>query len=124
MFEMHHRRCCKSGWEQKIASLLERKNIEYCYEPFTIHFTNGLKYTPNFVLNRRINGRQVILEPHNPSYGFNNILEFVEKYGDKYFLILLVRNDDINKIPNIFRKLGEVWPIEYVNLIVRKLADF
>jgi len=116
----------KSGWEKKTAITLSKMRIHYGYE--TISFPlPGDVYTPDFILDKSIQGRKIILEPHyemsrkqSSKYSL-----FKRTYGQEFLLILLLKND---LIPFYHQRniltddvCDDVWPIEYVELLVEKI---
>ena len=115
----------KSWMEHKVWKVLENnKRIcgEFRYEPCTFYLTShGLKYTPDFLLrDLKINGKQVILEPHGHRLGgYRKYKLFRDTFGESYYLILITRNDDIPNIPK--ESYDEIWPIEYLHLLPKQL---
>jgi hypothetical protein len=116
----------KSGWEKKTASILSKLRIPYGYE--TISFPlPGDTYTPDFILDRSIQGRKIILEPHyemsrKQAYKYSL---FKRTYGHEFLLILLLKND---LIPYYHQRkvladdvCDDVWPIEFVDLLAEKI---
>ncbi|MDR2720289.1 MAG: DUF2400 family protein, partial [Nitrososphaerota archaeon] len=84
----------KSGWEKETARMLMRMHIPYGYETITFPLP-GDQYTPDFILDKEINGRKIVLEPH---YEMNlkqssKYSLFKQTYGHKFMLILLLKND-------------------------------
>jgi hypothetical protein len=116
----------KSGWEIETARTLFQMKIPYGYETITFPLP-GDKYTPDFILDKEINGRKIILEPHydmTPKQASKYSL-FKQTYGHKFLLILLLKNDLIsfyNK-RNILTSdvCDDVWPIEFVGLLAEKI---
>jgi hypothetical protein len=116
----------KSGWEKKTASILSKLRIPYGYE--TISFPlPGDTYTPDFILDRSVQGRRIILEPHyemsrKQAYKYSL---FKRTYGHEFLLILLLKNDLIPFYHE--RKVladdvcDDVWPIEFVDLLAEKI---
>jgi hypothetical protein len=116
----------KSGWEKKTARTLSKMRIPYGYE--TISFPlPGDTYTPDFILDRSIHGRTIILEPHyemTPKQAHKYAL-FKRTYGQEFLLILLLKND---LIPYYHQRnilsddvCDDVWPIEFVDLLAEKI---
>ncbi len=116
----------KSGWEKKTASILSKMKIPYGYETITFPLP-GDTYTPDFILDKSIQGRKIILEPHyemsrkqTSKYSL-----FKRTYGHEFLLILLLKNDLIPYYHE--RKLladdvcDDVWPIEFVDLLAEKI---
>ena len=63
----------KNIWEELLAETLKQEKIKFYYERITL-FANRYQYKPDFILKDiRIDGKTIILEPHNPIYGFKNI---------------------------------------------------
>lgn len=116
----------KSGWEKETARTLFQMKIPYGYETITFPLP-GDKYTPDFILDKEVNGRKIILEPHydmTPKQASKYSL-FKQTYGHKFLLILLLKNDLIsfyNK-RNILTSdvCDDVWPIEFVGLLAEKI---
>ncbi|MDR0797723.1 MAG: DUF2400 family protein [Nitrososphaerota archaeon] len=116
----------KSGWEKETARMLMRMHIPFGYETITFPLP-GDRYTPDFILDKEINGRKIVLEPH---YEMNikqssKYSLFKQTYGHKFMLILLLKNDLIsffNK-KNILTNdvCDDVWPIEFVGLLIDKI---
>jgi hypothetical protein len=116
----------KSGWEKKTASILRKLKIPYGYE--TISFPlPGEIYTPDFILDKEIHGRKIVLEPHylmTPHQSAKYSL-FKRTYGQEFLLILLLKNDLISYYHerNILNDevCDDVWPIEFVDLLLEKI---
>ena len=116
----------KSGWEKKTARTLSRMKISYGYEPISFPLP-GDKYTPDFILDKRINGRRIILEPHYEmtERQIRKYSLFKRTYGHEFLLILLLKNDLISYYHE--RNLlsdgvcDDVWPIEFVDLLAEKI---
>ncbi len=118
----------KSGWEKETARMLMRMHIPYGYETITFPLP-GDKYTPDFILDKEVNGRKIVLEPH---YEMNlkqssKYSLFKQTYGHKFMLILLLKNDLISFFNkrNILTSdvCDDVWPIEFVGLLVDKIKS-
>ena len=116
----------KSGWEKETARMLMRMRIPYGYETITFPLP-GDQYTPDFILDKEINGRKIVLEPH---YEMNlkqssKYSLFKQTYGHKFMLILLLKNDLISFFNkrNILTSdvCDDVWPIEFVGLLIDKI---
>ena len=116
----------KSGWEKGTASTLSKMKIPFGYE--TISFPlPGDTYTPDFILEKSIHGRKIILEPHykmTPRQAQKYSL-FKRTYGQEFLLILLLKND---LIPYYHKNnllsdgvCDDVWPIEFVDLLAEKI---
>jgi hypothetical protein len=116
----------KSGWEKTTGRTLSKMKIPYGYE--TISFPlPGDSYTPDFILDESISGRRIILEPHYDMTRkqARKYSLFRRVYGQKFLLILLLKNDLIRH----YRKLNiltedvcdDVWPIEFVHLLAEKI---
>jgi hypothetical protein len=116
----------KSGWEKKTARTLSKMKIPYGYE--TISFPlPGDTYTPDFILDKSIHGRKIILEPHyemtrKQAYKYSL---FKRTYGHEFLLILLLKND---LIPYYHERnlladdvCDDAWPIEFVDLLAEKI---
>jgi hypothetical protein len=116
----------KSGWEKETARMLMQMHIPFGYETITFPLP-GDKYTPDFILDKEINGRKIVLEPH---YEMNlkqssKYSLFKQTYGHKFMLILLLKNDLISFFNkrNILTNdvCDDVWPIEFVGLLIDKI---
>jgi hypothetical protein len=116
----------KSGWEKKTAITLSKLRIPYGYE--TVSFPlPGDTYTPDFILDKSVQGRKIILEPHyemTPKQAHKYSL-FKRTYGHEFLLILLLKND---LIPYYHQRnllsegvCDDVWPIEFVDLLAEKI---
>ena len=118
-----------SYWERKVARTLRNMKIPFQAEPVRFPLPNNIFYTPDFILDKRFQGRRIILEPHGRmserdarKYSF-----FRQFYGNHYFLILLMRNDDIpyyrarNLLPE--EAYDDIWPIDYVHILLNGLKD-
>jgi hypothetical protein len=116
----------KSGWEKETAKVLSKLKIPYGYE--TISFPlPGDKYTPDFILDKSVQGRKIILEPHyemSPKQARKYSL-FKRIYGHEFLLILLLKNDLISYYHehNVLTDdvSDDVWPIEFVHLLAEKI---
>jgi hypothetical protein len=116
----------KSGWEKKTASILRKLKIPYGYEALSFPLP-GEVYTPDFILDKEIHGRKIILEPHylmTPRQAAKYSL-FKRTYGQEFLLILLLKNDLISYYHerNILSDevCDDVWPIEFVDLLAEKI---
>jgi len=113
----------KSSWEVSVANCLCREHLEFEYEPGFFPLKSGIKYTPDFVLGIPFGDKQVIIEPHGvmDQAQFEKFALFRQIYGHDYFLILLVKNEDI---PYIRRdSYDDIWPIEFVLLLAKRLHE-
>ena len=118
----------KSGWERRVADTLTKMKIPFRYEGIRFPLPNNIRYTPDFILSEStIHGRKIVLEPHYQMTE-EDILKFSlfrQIYGKDYFLILLMRNDDIpyyrtrNLLPD--EVYDDVWPIGYVHILLDKI---
>jgi len=126
--QVHHQKLShyKSGWEKETARMLMQMHIPYGYETITFPLP-GDQYTPDFILDKEINGRKIVLEPH---YEMNlkqssKYSLFKQTYGHKFMLILLLKNDLISFFNkrNILTNdvCDDVWPIEFVELLIDKI---
>jgi hypothetical protein len=116
----------KSGWEKKTASILRKLKIPYGYETLSFPLPGEI-YTPDFILDKEINGRKIVLEPHylmTPRQSAKYSL-FKRTYGQEFLLILLLKNDLISYYHqhNILNDevCDDVWPIEFVDLLAEKI---
>ncbi len=116
----------KSGWEKKTALTLLRLHIPYGYETISFPLPNEV-YTPDFILEKTISGRKIILEPHfeMTKKQARKYALFKRTYGHKFILILLLKNDLISMYHqrNILTDdvCDDVWPIEFVHLLAEKI---
>ena len=116
----------KSGWEKKTALTLLRMHIPYGYETISFPLPNEV-YTPDFILEKTVQGRKIILEPHfeMTKRQARKYALFKRTYGHKFVLILLLKNDLISMYHQ--RKIltddvcDDVWPIEFVHLLAEKI---
>ncbi|MEM2108268.1 MAG: DUF2400 family protein [Candidatus Bathyarchaeia archaeon] len=116
----------KSGWEKKTASILSKMKIPYGYETITFPLP-GDTYTPDFILDKSIQGRRIILEPHYEMSRkqAQKYALFKRTYGHEFLLILLLKNDLIPYYHE--RKVladdvcDDAWPIEFVDLLVERI---
>ncbi|MCW3982817.1 MAG: DUF2400 family protein [Candidatus Bathyarchaeota archaeon] len=116
----------KSGWEKKTALTLLRMHIPYGYETISFPLPNEV-YTPDFILEKTVQGRKIILEPHfeMTKKQARKYALFKRTYGHKFLLILLLKNDLIPLYHQ--RKIltddvcDDVWPIEFIHLLVEKI---
>jgi hypothetical protein len=116
----------KSGWEIKTARILSRMKIPFGYEPIDFPLP-GDNYIPDFILDRSIHGRKIVLEPHYEmsKKQARKYSLFKQIYGYDFFLILLLKNDLISYYHkrNMLTDdvCDDVWPIEFVHLLVEKI---
>jgi Protein of unknown function (DUF2400) len=116
----------KSGWEKKTALTLLKMHIPYGYETISFPLPNEV-YTPDFILEKTVEGRKIILEPHfeMTKKQARKYSLFKRTYGHKFVLILLLKNDLIPLYHQ--RKIltddvcDDVWPIEFVHLLAEKI---
>ncbi|HEX9261030.1 MAG TPA: DUF2400 family protein [Candidatus Bathyarchaeia archaeon] len=116
----------KSGWEMKTARTLSRIGIPYGYESVSFPLPGDV-YTPDFILDKSVNGRKIILEPHYEmtTRQIRKYAQFKRTYGHQFMLILLLKNDLISYY-NKHKLLSDnvcddVWPIEFVDLLAEKI---
>ena len=116
----------KSGWEIKTARILSRMKIPFGYEPIDFPLP-GDNYIPDFILDRSVHGRKIVLEPHYEmsKKQARKYSLFKQTYGHDFFLILLLKND---LIPFYHKRnmltddvCDDVWPIEFVHLLAEKI---
>ncbi len=116
----------KSGWEKKTALTLLKLHIPYGYETISFPLPNEV-YTPDFILEKKLAGRKIILEPHfeMTKRQARKYAQFKRIYGHEFLLILLLKNDLIPLYHQ--RKIltddvaDDVWPIEYIHLLAEKI---
>jgi len=116
----------KSGWEKKTALTLLKLHIAYGYETISFPLGNEV-YTPDFILEKKVAGRKIILEPHfeMTKKQARKYAQFKHTYGHEFLLILLLKNDLIPLYHQ--RKIltddvaDDVWPIEYIQLLAEKI---
>ena len=116
----------KSGWEKKTALTLLRMHIPYGYETISFPLPDEV-YTPDFILEKTVNGRKIVLEPHfeMTKKQARKYALFKRTYGHKFLLILLLKNDLIPLYHQ--RKIltddvcDDVWPIEFIHLLAEKI---
>jgi hypothetical protein len=117
----------KSGWEKKTALVLLKMHIAYGYETISFPLPNNEVYTPDFILEKKVNGRKIVLEPHfeMTKTQARKYALFKRTYGHEFILILLLKNDLIPLYHQ--RKIltddvcDDVWPIEFINLLAEKI---
>ena len=117
----------KSGWEKKTALILLKMHIAYGYETISFPLPNNEVYTPDFILEKKLQGRKIILEPHfeMTKRQASKYALFKRTYGHEFLLILLLKNDLIPMYHQ--RKIltddvcDDVWPIEFVHLLAEKI---
>jgi hypothetical protein len=116
----------KSGWEIKTARILSRMEIPFGYEPIDFPLP-GDNYIPDFILDRSVQGRKIVLEPHYEmtKKQARKYSLFKQIYGHDFFLILLLKNDLISYYHkrNMLTDdvCDDVWPIEFVHLLAEKI---
>lgn len=117
----------KSGWEKKTALTLLKMHIPYGYETISFPLPNNEVYTPDFILEKTVQGRKIILEPHfeMTKNQARKYALFKRTYGHKFLLILVLKNDLIPLYHQ--RKIltddvcDDVWPIEFIHLLAEKI---
>ena len=117
----------KSGWEKKTALTLLKMHIPYGYETISFPLPNNEVYTPDFILEKKLNGRKIVLEPHfeMTKTQARKYALFKRTYGHEFILILLLKNDLI-PLYNLRKILtddvcDDVWPIEFIHLLAEKI---
>lgn len=119
----------KSGWEKKTALTLLRMHIAYGYETISFPLPENEVYTPDFILEKTVQGRKIILEPHfeMTKKQARKYALFKSTYGHKFLLILLLKNDLIPMYHqrNILTDdvCDDVWPIEFIHLLAEKIRS-
>ncbi len=117
----------KSGWEKKTALTLLKMHISFGYETISFPLPNNEVYTPDFILEKKLHGRKIILEPHfeMTKRQAQKYALFKRTYGHEFLLILLLKNDLIPMYHQ--RKIltddvcDDVWPIEFIHLLAEKI---
>ena len=117
----------KSGWEKKTALTLLKMHIPYGYETISFPLGPNEVYTPDFILEKKIHGRKIILEPHfeMTKRQARKYAYFKRTYGHQFLLILLLKNDLIPMYHQ--RKIltddvcDDVWPIEFIHLLAERI---
>jgi hypothetical protein len=117
----------KSGWEKKTAITLLKMHISYGYETISFPLPNNEVYTPDFILEKKVGNRKIILEPHfeMTKRQAQKYALFKRTYGHEFILILLLKNDLISMYHQ--RKIlnddvcDDVWPIEFIHLLAEKI---
>jgi hypothetical protein len=117
----------KSGWEKKTALTLLRMHIAFGYETISFPLPNNEIYTPDFILEKTVQGRKIVLEPHfeMTKRQARKYALFKRTYGHQFLLILLLKNDLISMYHQ--RKIltddvcDDVWPIEFIHLLAEKI---
>ena len=117
----------KSGWEKKTALTLLKMHIPYGYETISFPLPDNEVYTPDFILEKKLQGRKIILEPHfeMTKRQARKYALFKRTYGHEFLLILLLKNDLIPMYHQ--RKIltddvcDDVWPIEFIHLLAEKI---
>jgi hypothetical protein len=118
----------KSGWEKKTALTLLQLHIPYGYETISFPLPNEV-YTPDFILEKKVAGRKIILEPHfeMTKKQARKYAQFKRTYGHQFLLILLLKNDLIPLYHQ--RKIltddvcDDVWPIEFIHILAEKIRQ-
>ena len=116
----------KSGWEKKTALTLLRMHIPFGYETISFPLPDEV-YTPDFILEKTIQGRKIVLEPHfeMTKKQARKYALFKRTYGHNFLLILLLKNDLIPLYHqrNILTDdvCDDVWPIEFIHLLAEKI---
>ncbi len=116
----------KSGWEKKTAITLSKMGISYGYEAITFPLP-GDTYTPDFILDKSVHGRRIILEPHYEMTArqVQKYSLFKRTYGHEFLLILVLKNDLIpfyherNLLSDSI--CDDAWPIEFVDLLAERI---
>jgi len=118
-----------SYWERIVARTLRNMKIPFQAEPVRFPLPNNIFYTPDFILDKRFQGRRIILEPH----GRMSVRDarkyslFRQFYVNHYFLLLLLRNNDIpyyrarNLLPE--EAYDDIWPIEDVHILLTRFKS-
>jgi hypothetical protein len=85
----------KSGWEKKTALTLLKMHIPFGYETISFPLPNNEVYTPDFILEKTVRGRKIILEPHfeMTKRQAQKYAYFKRTYGHEFILILVLKND-------------------------------
>jgi hypothetical protein len=118
----------KSGWEKKTALTLLKMHIPYGYETISFPLPNAHEvYTPDFILEKKVQERKIILEPHfeMTKKQARKYALFKRTYGHEFLLILLLKNDLIPLYHQ--RKIltddvcDDVWPIEFIHLLAERI---
>ena len=120
-----------SKFEANIAATMGVLGIDFHYKGLQFYMEYGdtiLTYTPDFVLDERVNGKQVLIEPHGKKYIDKRFIEKMHAFekssaGRDYYNIIIT--DKMPKKPDKFkielRKYGykpedickEVWSVPY-----------
>ncbi len=118
-----------SVWEKLLTDTLQEEEIHFQYEPI-FNLPGNLTYTPDFLLTEStVHGKPILLEPHGKMQpkDVNKYSLFRDIYGKEYFLVLILRNEDIRH----YRERGllpetaydDVWPFEYHDFLIGKIKQ-
>ena len=68
-------------------------HIAYGYETISFPLPNNEVYTPDFILEKKLQGRKIILEPHfeMTKRQASKYALFKRTYGHEFLLILLIK---------------------------------
>lgn len=117
----------KSGWEKWMKFTLTKMKVSFVYEGQKFPLCGNIFYTPDFILDATVHGKRILLEPHGLMKR-NDVCKFFlfrQIYGNEYFLVLLMRKNDIpyyhkcNLLPE--ETYDDVWPIEDHPILVDKI---
>jgi len=117
----------KSGWEKRVGDALSRMRIPFRYERIRFPLERKIFYTPDFILTGPFQHKKIVLEPHcrMTERDVRRFSLFRQRYGNDYYLILLLNNDYIpiyrahNLLPP--EVYDDVWPIEYVHILLQQI---
>jgi len=113
-----------SGWDKKIRNILLKMGLPILRETIRFPLSNNIFYTPDFIIEKpAVNGRKIVLEPHGKmrEAEASKFTLFRRKYEKYYFLMLIVRNNDIPLVPK--ETYDDIWPIEYVDILLHKIKN-
>ncbi len=122
----------ESSFERTVSDVLIAEKINFLYEPlkFRIHESDKLRswertYTPDFLLNMRIDGKIVLVEAKGRKYFDDHIFTkyslFMQQYSDRVYFIIITDMPDQSIVKRLCRQeehseiANEIWNVSHIH---------
>jgi hypothetical protein len=122
----------ESSFEKTVRDALIDESITFLYEPLKFRIPKEDKigtweytYTPDFLLNIRIEGKPVIIEAKGRKYFDENIFTkyplFLEQYGKRFYFIIITDMPTENILEGVRKYSGdkkiadEIWDVSHIH---------
>lgn len=122
----------ESSFEKTVRDVFIDEKINFLYEPlkFRIHDLDKLKpweytYTPDFLLEMKVNGKVVIVEAKGRKYFDDSIFRkyslFMKQYSDRFYFVIITDmpydsiSKGLGKLGNGSKISNEIWNVNHIH---------